>query len=310
MPFQLRRGTDAERNAGGGIVFLEGELVYITDTEEVYVGDGVTPGGIRVTGSSLGGSPAALTQNLNMNGYNITGTGNINITGTVTADLTGNLVGNVNGTVVGDVIGSLFSDDSTPIIDSINRVISIPTVDSSGGNLTLQNNGIVVISNETTTGVSNLSMRSKDQVASFGFTKISDSDLSLAGPPYGKITWNREDVNGTRTVAGVFGGPIGLSFIYDSDGNLPISKAMYLGDTGLAIGKATATAKLDVEGDVVVSGTISGAAFRGTVVADDSTILVDGVNGTIPGYISIATLQSIAASSATYADFQAAIALL
>lgn len=49
---------------------------------------------------------------------------------------------------------------------------------------------------------------------------------------------------------------------------------------------------------------------RGSVFADDSTLLVDAINGTIPGYISITQLQSIAASSATYADFQAAIAAL
>jgi hypothetical protein len=49
---------------------------------------------------------------------------------------------------------------------------------------------------------------------------------------------------------------------------------------------------------------------KGSVFADDSTILVDAVNGIIPGYISVATLKSIAASSSTYEDFQTAIAAL
>jgi len=48
----------------------------------------------------------------------------------------------------------------------------------------------------------------------------------------------------------------------------------------------------------------------GSVFADDSSLLVDGVNGTIPGYVSIAELKNIAATSATYANFQAAIAAL
>ena len=50
--------------------------------------------------------------------------------------------------------------------------------------------------------------------------------------------------------------------------------------------------------------------LTGSVFADDSTVLVDAVNGEIPGYIKITDLKSIAASSATYADFQTAIANL
>ena len=48
----------------------------------------------------------------------------------------------------------------------------------------------------------------------------------------------------------------------------------------------------------------------GSVFADDSSLIVDGVNGTIPGYVSIAELKNIASTSATYAEFQAAIAAL
>ncbi len=46
MALQIRRGTDAERL---GITPLAGELVYCTDTDKVFVGDGSTPGGISVT---------------------------------------------------------------------------------------------------------------------------------------------------------------------------------------------------------------------------------------------------------------------
>jgi hypothetical protein len=48
----------------------------------------------------------------------------------------------------------------------------------------------------------------------------------------------------------------------------------------------------------------------GSVFADDSTVLVDAINKTIPGYISIAELKSIVASSVTYTDFQTAVAAL
>jgi hypothetical protein len=45
MALQFRRGTEAERLT---VVFAEGELIYITDTKKIYIGDGVTVGGILV----------------------------------------------------------------------------------------------------------------------------------------------------------------------------------------------------------------------------------------------------------------------
>jgi len=51
MALQIRRGTNSERLT---IIPLQGELIYTTDTKKVYVGDGLTPGGILITGSGNG----------------------------------------------------------------------------------------------------------------------------------------------------------------------------------------------------------------------------------------------------------------
>ena len=53
MPLQIRRGTDAERL---GITPAEGELIYTTDTQILYIGDGTTAGGnvIDTTTGNLG----------------------------------------------------------------------------------------------------------------------------------------------------------------------------------------------------------------------------------------------------------------
>ena len=48
----------------------------------------------------------------------------------------------------------------------------------------------------------------------------------------------------------------------------------------------------------------------GSVFADNSTLLVDGVAGTIPGYISIASLKTEVAASADFAAFKIRIAAL
>jgi len=50
--------------------------------------------------------------------------------------------------------------------------------------------------------------------------------------------------------------------------------------------------------------------ITGSVFADDSSLLVDAVSGTIPGYVSISQLQAITAASTDFADFQARIASL
>jgi hypothetical protein len=49
MALRLRRGTDTQRLL---ITPAEGELVYTTDTQRLYVGDGVTSGGILVNTTS------------------------------------------------------------------------------------------------------------------------------------------------------------------------------------------------------------------------------------------------------------------
>lgn len=49
MALQVRRGTNSERL---GVTFAPGELVYTTDSKGLYVGDGLTPGGVDVVSTS------------------------------------------------------------------------------------------------------------------------------------------------------------------------------------------------------------------------------------------------------------------
>ena len=50
MAIKLRRGLEIDRMP---IVFAQGEIVYVTDTKKVYIGDGFTYGGNLVTGEEL-----------------------------------------------------------------------------------------------------------------------------------------------------------------------------------------------------------------------------------------------------------------
>ena len=51
MSLRIRRGTDAQRQT---LTFDQGEVVYTTDTKKVYVGDGITQGGVNILANSAG----------------------------------------------------------------------------------------------------------------------------------------------------------------------------------------------------------------------------------------------------------------
>jgi hypothetical protein len=99
MALQVRRGTNAERL---GITPLEGELIYVTDTKQLYVGDGTTTGGTTTIANTIDSVVADPTPqlggNLDLNEYDITGTGNINL-GDNVADLI-SVVGSLNSDVL------------------------------------------------------------------------------------------------------------------------------------------------------------------------------------------------------------------
>jgi len=104
MALKLRRGTDAERLT---ITPQEGELIYVTDSKKLYVGDGTTQGGNLVTPAFNDDTSPALGGDLNLGGNNIVGTGNININGTITASGNINLGdGSEDNVIVGGQIGS------------------------------------------------------------------------------------------------------------------------------------------------------------------------------------------------------------
>jgi len=115
MALKLRRGTDSDR---AGIVFAEGEPVYVTDTGELYVGDGSTAGGLKISNQLELDTTPSLGGPLDLNGNNIVGTGNIDIDGKITA--TGEITlgdGIEDNITVGGVLASGLVPDSDGIYD-------------------------------------------------------------------------------------------------------------------------------------------------------------------------------------------------
>lgn len=221
MALRLRRGTDAERQS---ITPLEGELIYATDTKELYVGDGSTQGGVLVSASLLDDTAPMLSADLDLNGNDIVGTGNINISGTITATGTVNLGDGVeDNVVVGGQIGSSLipgTTDAYNLGDSLARWSEVHAVSVSAESVTV--NGEVSVGSIVTDG------------------SIIKSDSTV---------------------------------IYDAvTGNIKVGSILKSDDSVLYN---------DETGNLSVSGTVSAAAFKGTLVGDDSTILVDGVSNVL-----------------------------
>lgn len=114
---RIKRGTKTQLQTTPGYTPAEGELVYTTDSKEVFVGDGTTVGGTPVSVSTqnledLGNVQALSAQQdqiLVYNGSNWAATDNPAL----------------------DVRGNIFSDDSSLLVDAINGQIVGPINTSS-----------------------------------------------------------------------------------------------------------------------------------------------------------------------------------
>lgn len=257
MALQIRRGTDAERQ---GITPKEGELIYVTDTNRLYVGGKISPsqsleqGGILVSGSLVNDTNPTLAEDLDLNGNNITGNGNININGTITA------TGNIN---LGDGV-----EDNVIVGGQIGSSL-IPGTDKSydlGANAsawkTIYTSDIAVETSVTTGDVILKGNITKDDssVVYDGFTgNLTVTDITA------------EDINSTGTatlaVANISGGTI---------------DDVAIGATTASTGAFTTlsttgdiTSDGEITASIVTAATFNGDLFGGSIFAEDSTQLID-----------------------------------
>lgn len=282
MPLRLRRGTDTERLT---VTPLEGELVYTTDTKLVYIGDGTTVGGNVVGPSTF---PGTLTSNLNLSGRDIFGTGNINITGNINSSTlasTGNtnvggaLSVNGNAFIQGSVdaaafVGSVFRDNSSLIIDAITGNINAEKIFAV--------NNIIRFYPTASNVRNDVHIHSTDERSNLKLTRDSTSNLAGSTVNYGAVLFERNDINGPFTPSLIVGGENYLTFAVSADGNFADQSNIFtFRNKRTGIGTSTPTETLDVRGNGVFTGTLRASAFKGSVFADDSTVVVDAINGNV-----------------------------
>jgi len=207
-----------------------------------------------------------------------------------TGEIFGNLTGSLTGNVIGDVVGSVFADDSTLIIDGINRSLSGLTVKTR-----FIESDFEELSYTSTTGNSSFSVTSDDDAGLLVLRKNSSSDLSGSTAAYGRIIFARNDINGSSFHSLIAGSDTALSFGVDDTGTFSdLSKFVTWTGTNFGIGTLNPASALDVNGNGNFSGNVEAAAFKGSVVSDDSTIMIDAVENTITagGFIQFGSLTS------------------
>jgi hypothetical protein len=279
MSLQIRRGTEAERQVLASPP-QEGELIWITDDAKMYIGDGATllrdlvpvtgfnaedaadtigeilqttstHQGISFAYNDVAGTINAtveldaLRQNVDMNGQDITGSGNIDITGNVTATR-----------FVGDYQGSVSADDSTILVDGVNGKINL--------NGTV-NTDIIPDSNEAYDIGSG--------AARFRDLYLSGSTIDLGGS-----TLSRNSSGGINLPANstIDGGPIGGT---GAGGSLNVD--IVGDDSTVIVNSSNNTLQGTLTGDLngSVFGDDSTVLVNGvdsTVRLDNGTVLIDG----------------------------------
>jgi hypothetical protein len=124
MPLQIRRGLNAERTQiapANGLV--EGELLYVTDEKKLYIGTGSVGEhqGVVITGYTDSNAKDAAAQILTSGEH--VGIGFAYDSGTKKLNATVDLSA-FEGPIVADALkGSVFADDSSVLLDAIDKVL-------------------------------------------------------------------------------------------------------------------------------------------------------------------------------------------
>ena len=299
MALRLRRGTDAERQQ---ITPVEGELIYTTDTKQLWAGDGTTEGGTLVSADAattlefLTDTDLTGKTNDNILAYNSgtakwqpTDTFNGTVIGDVVGTLTGNVVGNVTGILDGDMTGSVFGDDSSILVDGVNSTISAETYKSA--------TNIVTFGNLEDGVESRITIDSTNERARLDFIRTSFDDLAGdAALNYGQLTFRRDDVNGELITATIVARENALLFSSSATGSFADPTNYFaFKEKKLGVGTITPAEVLDVRGNGVFTGNVEAASFVGSLAADDSSIIVDGIDGSISAqsFVQFGSLTTI-----------------
>ena len=288
----LTPGGFAVGSGGGG-----GGLTDIINDTSPQLGGDLDPNGFAIDGIGdiiLDGAITA-TGNIAANNFVATGggsfTGNFigplvgdtdgthtgNVIGDADGDHTGTFTGIINatGVLTGDVSGSVFADDSSVVVDGQNGLVK---GDFLGGAINIPNTGLVASDSSDSPYATVSITHTNDKRSQLELVRKKSVGVIADGDDLGAIHMVADDANGfTRVfVQQVYRNA--MVMFHDKDGTIDINNVFTFREGKIGIGTNNPSAKLQVNGNGLFAGEVEAPAFKGTFVADDSTILVDGVN--------------------------------
>ena len=270
MPLQIRRGTDTERLAMT-VPLAAGELLWVTDEQKLYVGNGTTVAGnlSSITGytdENAQDAAAALFQNGTHSGITFSYTdSNDRINATVNLSA-------YNGPIKGDLTGSVFADDSTRLIDATNGKFNLSG--TIGGNIVPDTNVAYDIG-------TNL-LRFKDLYLSGSSIYLGDAVIRSTGTAL--------DLPLGTTIGGLPLGSDGSDYVGNIIGDDSSVIVNTSNNSVIATGGFYGNLFGDVEGSVI-------GDVKGSVFGQDSTVIVNAIDNKLNAQ-SI-TLNAIEISSNT-----------
>lgn len=263
MALRLKRGTTAERLT---YTPLNGELVYDTDQKAIYIGDGAVAGG------KLLASGGTIIDDIVLNGNDITGTGNIDITGDI--DVTGNI--HATGNITSDGTITL-GNDAADEVEFKAEIVSniVPDVNNTydlGTTSKKWNTVHANVVNATTVNANTVGYHTGDITGSVfadNSTLLVDATSGrIVGPVFANVTGN---TTGTHT-GNVIGNVLG-----DVSGNVTgVVTGSFIGAIQSPSGDVLFDTRLST--DITLPADLIGDVY-GSVYAEDSTRLVDAVEG-------------------------------
>lgn len=285
MPLQIRRGTDAERQALS-VAPAQGELIWITDDRKLYIGDGTTLAKdlIPVTGyddneakdaaaaSFLNGTHDYISFSYNQGPRTIDATvdisnyvGNVSIDGSVIA----------TGTIeAASYKGSVFADDSTLLVNAVDGSINLEgTINTF---LTPSVTGELDIG-RTTNKFRDLHLSGTIEL---GSASISSSGTAINLP-------EGSTVNGIPLASPFEGTDLNNNIIGDDSTVMINTSTEVITAQGGFIGNLTGDVTGNVVGNLLgnVTGNLTGD-ISGSVFADDSSLMVDAISRRLIGNLT------------------------
>ena len=246
---------------------------------------------------------------------------NINASGNITAST---LNGTLNGIVIGDVTGSVFGDDSSVLVDAVSGIHYGPLVGDVTGSVFSDDSGVLIdgINGIVVCEVNTTKIRTSEEGVTLGFeagTSAGRTTQIALGRESGKVNQrsgaiaighlSAGDTQGFNAIA------IGTSAATTNQANTSI----VINATGTALENTTVSSLVikpirgadnanflkynTTTGEVTYVASAAGVFtgdLTGSVFADDSTLLIDGVNArhNFPNNV-IADLSNVSANSPT-----------